>query len=25
VLVGATAGWLIGHYVVKKHHKIRLK
>jgi membrane-associated phospholipid phosphatase len=24
VLVGATAGWLIGHYVVKKHHKIRL-
>jgi hypothetical protein len=25
VLVSATAGWLIGHYVVKKHHKIRLK
>ncbi len=23
VLVGATAGWLIGHYVVKRHHKSR--
>lgn len=23
VLVGATAGWLIGHYVVKHHHKSR--
>lgn len=25
VLIGATAGWLIGHYVVKKHHKIWLQ
>jgi len=23
VLVGATTGWLIGHYVVKRHHKGR--
>lgn len=23
VLVGATAGWLIGHYVVKHHHRVK--
>lgn len=25
VLVGSAAGWLVGHYVYRKHHKIHMK
>lgn len=25
VLVGSAAGWLVGHYVYRKHHKIRMQ
>ena len=25
VLVGSAAGWLVGHYVYRKHHRIRMK
>jgi membrane-associated phospholipid phosphatase len=25
VLIGSTAGWLVGHYVYRKHHKIWMK
>src|SRR5579863_2166153 len=24
VLVGSAAGWLVGHYVYRKHHKVRI-
>jgi hypothetical protein len=23
VLVGSAAGWLVGHYVYRKHHRFR--
>jgi membrane-associated phospholipid phosphatase len=25
VLVGSAAGWLVGHYVYRRHHKVRLR
>jgi len=25
VLVGSAAGWLVGHYVYRKHHRIRAR
>jgi membrane-associated phospholipid phosphatase len=25
VLVGSAAGWLVGHYVYRKHHRIRVR